>query len=121
MPIQKQAGLVLPTDAVLGDRVNVAQNIFGGDKQWMSKDIGSMPIPDPRVPLEPRGAVQLTTTDKLFSAVYNWGRKRSLWWMQFGLACCAFEMICTGASRFDIDRLGMAFRASPRQADLMIV
>jgi NADH-quinone oxidoreductase subunit C/D len=78
-------------------------------------------IPDARIPPELQGAVQLTRMDKLFSSVYNWGRKRSLWWMQFGLACCAFEMICTGASRFDIERFGMAFRASPRQADLMIV
>ena len=81
----------------------------------------SSAIPDPRLPTELQHAVQLTSLDRLFSPLYNWGRRRSLWWMQFGLACCAFEMICTGASRFDIDRLGMAFRASPRQADLMIV
>ena len=78
-------------------------------------------IPDPRIPPELQGTVELTTLDKLLSTVYNWGRKRSLWWMQFGLACCAFEMICTGASRFDIERFGMFFRASPRQADLMFV
>jgi NADH-quinone oxidoreductase subunit C/D len=77
--------------------------------------------PDPRIPPELQGAVELTTLDRLLSTVYNWGRKRSLWWMQFGLACCAFEMICTGASRFDIERFGMFFRASPRQADLMFV
>jgi len=84
-------------------------------------DYNSFMIPDARIPPELQRAVQLTTLDKLFSSLYNWGRRRSLWWMQFGLACCAFEMICTGASRFDIDRLGMLFRASPRQADLMIV
>ena len=54
--------------------------------------------------------------------VYNWGRKSSIWPMQFGLACCAIEMICMAASRFDIDRFGAGlFRATPRQADLMIV
>jgi NADH-quinone oxidoreductase subunit B len=52
----------------------------------------------------------------------DWGRKNSLWPATFGLACCAIEMIVTAANRFDIARFGMeAFRASPRQADLMIV
>ncbi len=55
-------------------------------------------------------------------AIYNWGRKSSVWPAQFGLACCAIEMICTAAGRFDIDRFGMGlFRSSPRQADLMVV
>jgi len=52
----------------------------------------------------------------------NWARKSSLWPMTFGLACCAIEMMAFGASRFDVDRFGAgAFRATPRQADLMIV
>jgi NADH-quinone oxidoreductase subunit B len=52
----------------------------------------------------------------------NWARQSSLWPMTFGLACCAIEMMATGASRFDLDRFGAgAFRATPRQADLMIV
>src|SRR5207248_3963028 len=52
----------------------------------------------------------------------NWARESSMWPMTFGLACCAIEMMATGASRFDIDRFGAgAFRATPRQADLMIV
>ncbi len=79
-------------------------------------------IPDPRVPPEIQGAVQVTTLDKLLDAVYNWGRKRSMWPIGVGLACCAIEMIGTAAARFDIARFGMElFRASPRQADLMIV
>ena len=52
----------------------------------------------------------------------NWAKESSVWPMTFGLACCAIEMMAVGASRFDLDRFGAgAFRASPRQADLMIV
>ena len=59
-----------------------------------------------------------TTVDSLFA----WARKSALWPMSFGLACCAIEMMATVASRYDIDRFGAgAFRATPRQADLMIV
>jgi len=51
----------------------------------------------------------------------NWSRKSSLWYLLFGIACCAIEMMASGASRYDFDRFGMIFRASPRQSDLMIV
>jgi NADH-quinone oxidoreductase subunit B len=52
----------------------------------------------------------------------NWSKASSIWPMTFGIACCAIEMMATGASRFDMDRFGAgAFRATPRQADLMIV
>jgi NADH-quinone oxidoreductase subunit B len=51
----------------------------------------------------------------------NWARESSLWPMTFGLACCAIEMMATGASRYDWDRLGLIPRATPRQADLMVV
>jgi len=58
----------------------------------------------------------------LADAAVNWGRASSLWPMTFGIACCAIEMMAVGASKFDLDRLGAgAFRATPRQADLMIV
>ncbi len=52
----------------------------------------------------------------------NWARARSSWPATFGLACCAIEMMATGGSHYDLARLGMeVFRASPRQADVMIV
>jgi len=61
--------------------------------------------------------VALTTVDKLV----NWGRTNSLWVLTYGLACCAIEMMASGASRYDFDRFGVIFRASPRQSDVMIV
>ncbi|MDY0212333.1 MAG: NADH-quinone oxidoreductase subunit B family protein [Desulfuromonadaceae bacterium] len=58
-----------------------------------------------------------TSLDKLV----NWSRSRSMWPMTFGLACCAIEMMAAGAARYDLDRFGILFRASPRQADLIII
>jgi NADH-quinone oxidoreductase subunit B len=70
------------------------------------------------IPPEMQSQVSITTLDK----IYNWGRRSSIWPMMFGLACCAIEMICTAASRYDFSRFGMeVMRPSPRQADLMIV
>lgn len=60
----------------------------------------------------------ITTT---VDGVINWARRSSLWPVTFGLACCAIEMMAAGASKYDLDRLGIIFRATPRQADLMIV
>ena len=58
----------------------------------------------------------------VLSRFEDWARESSLWPVTFGLACCAIEMMATGASRFDMARFGSElFRASPRQADLMIV
>jgi NADH-quinone oxidoreductase subunit B len=62
--------------------------------------------------------VFVTSLDFLF----NWARRSSLWWLQFGLACCGIELISAQMPRFDFgERFGMLFRPSPRQADLMIV
>jgi len=52
----------------------------------------------------------------------NWSRKSSMWWMAFGLACCAIEsLMCLNTARFDMDRYGMFLRNTPRQSDLMLV
>ena len=62
--------------------------------------------------------VFVTTIEEL----YNWGRRSSIWPMQFGLACCAIEMIATTMARYDLARFGAeVFRPSPRQADMMII
>ncbi len=58
---------------------------------------------------------------EMTSGLFNWSTKKSLWPLTFGIKCCAIEMMAFGASRFDCDRMGVFFRASPRQADLMIV
>ena len=84
------------------------------------KDASIEPLAEPtiEVPDDLKNNLMVTSVD----ALVNWGRKSALWPVTFGLACCAFEMIASAMGRFDIARFGMeAFRASPRQADLMIV
>jgi len=77
---------------------------------------------DITVPKELVDNVVITNIAKLLDPIYNWSRRNSLWPLGFGLACCAIEMICTAASRYDLSRFGMeVFRASPRQADLMMI
>jgi NADH-quinone oxidoreductase subunit B len=76
------------------------------------------PISDLAIPEEMQSNIFVTSLDK----IYNWSRRNSCWPMLFGLACCAIEMICTAASRYDLSRFGMeVMRPSARQADLMIV
>jgi NADH-quinone oxidoreductase subunit B len=70
------------------------------------------------IPEELEGHLAITTLDR----IYNWSRRSSVWPMMFGLACCAIEMICVAASRYDFSRFGMeVMRPSPRQSDLMLV
>ncbi len=67
---------------------------------------------------QPLGENILTTS---LDALVNWARKSSIWPMTFGLACCAIEMMATGAAKHDLDRFGIIFRASPRQSDCIII
>jgi NADH-quinone oxidoreductase subunit B len=81
-------------------------------------DASELNSPGYEIPPEINGQIAITNLDR----IYNWGRSASVWPMMFGLACCAIEMICTAASRFDLARFGMEImRPSPRQSDLMIV
>ncbi|KAF7554815.1 hypothetical protein G7046_g6714 [Stylonectria norvegica] len=66
-----------------------------------------------------KGVLQYTLTS--LDVITNWARQSSLWPMTFGLACCAVEMMHLSTPRYDQDRLGIIFRASPRQSDVMIV
>ena len=70
----------------------------------------------------PRAAAPPNFLTAFLDKAVNWARTRSMWPASFGLACCAIEMMATGAAHNDLARFGMeVFRASPRQADLMIV
>ncbi|GMV36471.1 MAG: NADH-quinone oxidoreductase subunit B [Fimbriimonadales bacterium] len=65
----------------------------------------------------PGGSILIGPIEEIF----KWARKSSMWSLTFGLSCCAIEMISTAASHYDLDRFGILFRATPRQADVMIV
>jgi NADH-quinone oxidoreductase subunit B len=91
------------------------------ESRWVTEE-----LPDSELQEGSRGilfesdlpGVFLTNLQKLV----NWGRKNSLWYLQFGIACCAIDAIMGPAmARYDLDRLGSIFRSSPRQADMMIV
>ena len=91
-----------------------------GDYVNFLKSNNTEPIAEPIIegPDDLKRNLAVTSLD----ALVNWGRKSAVWPLSFGLACCAFEMMASAMSRFDISRFGMeVFRASPRQADLMIV
>lgn len=89
----------------------------------------TMPVVDPEHPLPKPGYSPFGSNQKSISEwgvarlddLLNWGRKGSMWPLTFGLACCAVEMMHTAAPRYDMHRYGIVFRASPRQADVIIV
>jgi len=92
----------------------------GGPRSWLGTDpVGgegrtseTLPPLWQHLPGVFTGAAQL---------LVNWARSNSLWYLTFGIACCAIEMMATGAPKYDFDRFGMIPRGSPRQSDLMIV
>ncbi|KAG8168599.1 hypothetical protein KVR01_001348 [Diaporthe batatas] len=88
----------------------------GASSSLLKPQRKEVPLPSQQAP---KGVVQyaLTTLDQ----IVNWGRQSSFWPMTFGLACCAVEMMHLSTPRYDQDRMGIIFRASPRQSDVMIV
>lgn len=112
---QSSAGLVIPLAQqsweVDIDEGEVINHIKATHTSMLTEPV--IEVPDD---LERNVAV--TSVD----ALVNWGRKSAVWPLSFGLACCAFEMMASAMSRFDLARFGMeAFRPSPRQADLIII
>ncbi len=99
----------------------------------MSDDMTNEAVASEGVPASGRSFVQGILDDGMggidhnaitakLEDLVNWARSRSSWPASFGLACCAIEMMATGAAHYDLSRFGMeVFRASPRQADIMIV
>ena len=112
-------------DDWLSEGLSLPERTMGTDKKEGSEiqDLianSSEPIPGNmvEVPDDLKNNLVVTSID----ALVNWGRKSSLWPVSFGLACCAFEMMASAMIRFDLSRFGMeVFRASPRQADLLII
>ena len=103
----------LTDDAILTDAA--ARRLLFADA-----DAGTIALP--RTGAAERTAVQSGVVTTTIGKVIQWGRYSSLWPALFGLACCAIEMMATGAARYDMSRFGCeVFRASPRQSDLMIV
>src|ERR1051325_5680485 len=82
----------------------------------MPKPLTQSEIDTWRIPT-PVGSLIVAPLDRMA----QWARKSSLWSLTFGLSCCAIEMMATAAPRFDLDRFGLIFRRTPRQADVMIV
>lgn len=104
---------------------------IGGNFQPISRSqtTQSLPVVDQNNQLEKKGYSPFGTKQPSLAEwsvarlddLLNWGRKSSLWPLTFGLACCAVEMMHIAAPRYDMDRFGVVFRASPRQADVIIV
>ncbi|OIT20925.1 PREDICTED: NADH dehydrogenase [ubiquinone] iron-sulfur protein 7, mitochondrial-like [Nicotiana attenuata] len=84
-------------------------------------EVGSSQPPATKTPTSPALPKSVEYVISKVDDLMNWARRGSIWPMTFGLACCAVEMMHTGASRYDLDRFGIIFRPSPRQSDCMIV
>ncbi len=103
----------------LSNELSVPSRTSGGIV-FADADAGTIALP--RTGAAERTAVQSGIVTTTFGKLIQWGRYSSLWPALFGLACCAIEMMSSTASRYDMSRFGAeVFRASPRQADLMIV
>ncbi|XP_044727904.1 NADH-quinone oxidoreductase subunit B 2-like [Chrysoperla carnea] len=109
--------------------VSLVKNLTGAFAV-QSKHQATIAAPEVRADLAPRRPTSPFQVNKSNLGEYitarlddllNWGRKGSIWPMTFGLACCAVEMMHIAAPRYDMDRYGVVFRASPRQADVVIV
>ncbi|PNY27125.1 NADH-ubiquinone oxidoreductase 19.3 kDa subunit, mitochondrial [Tolypocladium capitatum] len=120
-------GIVKPTTALVvpfrvaaastaGPRRDASSLTPHGGASALAKARKEVPLPSEE---GTKGVIQYALTS--LDVITNWARQSSLWPMTFGLACCAVEMMHLSTPRYDQDRLGIIFRASPRQSDVMIV
>ncbi|KAH9244833.1 hypothetical protein BASA81_017741 [Batrachochytrium salamandrivorans] len=121
-PSTTYAALKLQQAAATSQQTRSIVRLIANDKEMGSFDKRDAPPPavnpyNLSAPVNNAAEMVLTTLDGLV----NWTRTSSIWPMTFGLACCAVEMMHMAAARYDQDRLGIVFRASPRQSDVMIV
>lgn len=100
---------------------------FGVVQRHEATKPAAAPAPVPEGTYKPYSPFRVSTNNMAeytmarLDDLLNWGRKGSLWPLTFGLACCAVEMMHIAAPRYDMDRYGVVFRASPRQADVIII
>src|SRR5581483_2887451 len=107
-----------PAETVKGVPIDFEEDVIQRRPTTTQTGLGGEDLPARRAFLANDDNVVLTTVANLV----NWARSRSPWPLGYGLACCAIEMMATGASTHDMARFGMeVFRSSPRQADVMIV
>ena len=107
-----------PAETARGVPINFEQDVIQRRPVTTQAGLGGEDMPAPASALVNEDNVVFTTVSNLV----NWARSRSPWPLGYGLACCAIEMMATGASTHDMSRFGMeVFRSSPRQADVMIV
>lgn len=103
-------------------------NFFKRNRRYASSQSSQPQVQENNVPQKrkPYSPFQKTSSTAEYALarvddLVNWARKSSLWPLTFGLACCAVEMMHFAAPRYDMDRFGVVFRASPRQADCILV
>ncbi|OXU21655.1 hypothetical protein TSAR_013345 [Trichomalopsis sarcophagae] len=103
--------------AILGSQAPLLEHA----KKMATEAVPSKPIEKESISPFPKKTNAVEYAMARLDDLLNWGRKGSMWPLTFGLACCAVEMMHIAAPRYDMDRFGVVFRASPRHADVIIV
>lgn len=120
----KLLGNFMPNGAIVTSSMQCSpafKNFVRGEKTMQVVDPAKPPPVPGYSPFGNKQSSMAEWTVARLDDLMNWGRKGSVWPLTFGLACCAVEMMHTAAPRYDMHRFGIVFRASPRQADVIIV